>query len=64
MGKSMFDDDGFDERFNRHFDRVDKMLDSPGKTFFKFGLAAVLLNLLFWGAILGLGAWLVWLLFL
>jgi len=49
----------FDERFDRHFNkmesRFDKAFEQPGRTFLKMGLLAVVLNLLFWGGLLVLG---------
>lgn len=47
-----FDNDWFDKRFERHEKRVDNMLDNPARTFFKMGLIAVVLNLIFWGLII------------
>jgi hypothetical protein len=35
-------------------DWFDKAFEKPGRTFLKFGLVAVLLNLLFWGAIIAM----------
>lgn len=53
----MFDDD-FDRRFARHEKMMDRHFDNlterPGRTFVKFGLVALLLNLLFWGAIIAM----------
>ena len=46
------DNDWFFDRFDRHEKRLDNMLDNPGKTFLKVGIVAVLLNLLFWGAVI------------
>lgn len=40
------------------FDRLDSLFDNmefkPKRTFFKFGLVAILLNLLFWGALIAM----------
>lgn len=34
--------------FDRHFARMDKMMDNPGRTVLKFGAFALVLNLIFW----------------
>lgn len=48
-GQGRFGADLFDERFDRHFD---KAFERPARTFFKMGLLVIVLNLLFWGAII------------
>jgi hypothetical protein len=55
-GKDLFDDD-FDARFDKMWERHDKMLDHPVRTFLGVGLVALVLNLIFWGAIIALIIW-------
>lgn len=41
-----------DDWFDKHEQRIDNMLDRPGRTFLKFGAVALLANLVFWGLII------------
>lgn len=44
--------DDFDKRFDAHFDRIDKMMDSPVKTIAGVWIISLVLNLIFWGALI------------
>lgn len=51
---SRLNDDWFDRQFDRHEKRMDDMLDRPGRTFLKFGLVALVVNLIFWAAVIAM----------